>query len=867
MSFDWQTEEDGEWEDQTWQDKPETAVSPQPPWRTILFIVILFSVAGLVIYQQVDKRLAAATVAIESDIFAAHNLLSRAAANLDPDLGKAVFSGRDKGWSRTQSDLIATGLFYEHAGLGLTLTDDDAAFAPLFREDDRFIDLVLSPDLNGAELSYTRDFLAFTEDGVQPVTLQETAVYRRGETRWLLSPPLEPFWGEWQTAELENFTYSYPLRDEEILAQLTNDLQTLLEETCIALPELNCSPDTTLQIRFEKDPASLLETADPANLYKANLRLDLPTPTLVGLPIDDAGYQALLNAYAAKLISVLIANTVAYDCCEHAPMFQAIMTYQLSELGLAEWPVTQATQQRLANNGVHVEMLFRFWNSTDFSLIHHEYSYQLFGFVDYLLKQQIAGNTPFWLLAQMDSSNAFQSWLANMSDDSVNSADSISRGWWFYALTQSEVLTSANQPISLPAQDLQVGCQDDMFSDAGVPQTKLLRYEVANENWVEERAIEGLAFFNPLPQDDGVILQLIEVSEEQYWQTLLWRNSTSIEVMNLGNVYSISLGQMDPNGRFLLSYFGDIEDESLPEPLLIDMESCLDGNCRSTLLGQTPFWSPDGQKLLLTDLHLFESGQYTVDGRIVAFNLESLNQDSTLWLGDAQSSPDDRVSVGVGVSPFWINNEIFGFIRTAANVSLPVLQELVAASVYNFEPEVVLTTAVLTEAMPEQTGNPLFMRYAIAHPTNEDLLLVMASTQADDSYLFQVNRRTQAVELLFPLDLSGGEHSLGFSPDGRFLVATSIIQQVTNSPGSTLSFGAMHLYDLASGELKTFLTNTDLFFPAFTFDWSLDGNWLAFTRGNNVISLLAPAYDYQQTIFHEEGNCTSLAWVNPLPAE
>ncbi|MCA9943700.1 MAG: hypothetical protein KC449_09480, partial [Anaerolineales bacterium] len=157
MSFEWQTEEDGEWEEQTWQEKPETAVSPNPPWRTIIIIVFLLSVAGIVIFQQANKRLDEATTAVESDIFASHNLLARAAAGLDPDLGRAVLSGRDMGWSQTQSNLMETGLFYEHAGMGLTLADADSAYAPLFREDERFIDLTLSPDLNSAELIYARD--------------------------------------------------------------------------------------------------------------------------------------------------------------------------------------------------------------------------------------------------------------------------------------------------------------------------------------------------------------------------------------------------------------------------------------------------------------------------------------------------------------------------------------------------------------------------------------------------------------------------------------------------------------------------------------------------------------------------------------
>ncbi|MAT97396.1 MAG: hypothetical protein CL608_09665 [Anaerolineaceae bacterium] len=870
MSFDWQTDEDNEWDDKSWQEKPVTAVQPKPPWRTILIIVVLISVVGIVIYQQVNKRLDDATSSVESDIFATHNLLSRAAADQDADLGKAVLSGRDMGWSQVQSDLITAGLFYENPIFGLSLADAEMAYEPLFREDERFIDLQLDPDLNGAELSYARDFLAFTEDGLETVTLQQTAVYRRGETRWLFSPPLEGFWGEWQTVEQDNVTYVYPERDGEVMVQLADDLSTLLAEACATLPEMDCSP--TIRIRFDTDSESLLEATDPANLYEGNLRLNLPTPTLVGLPINNDGYEALLYAYGSKIISALIGHTLAYECCNRAPMFQALMTFQLSEMGLAHWPVTAQTQRDLANTGVHTELLFPYWSSTDFSSMNDEGSWQLFGFIDFLLKQYVPRATAMELMAQIIDARVYQSWLVSLTDEleynSFDQVNVISRDWWFYALTQAEAAAVSRQPISLPAQDLQVGCMDNPPWEE-MPQTLIYRYKLGSDTWEQEYDYAGLAFFNPLPQDDGVVLQLVDVSEEQYWQTLLWQNGRSVELMNMNDVYSISLGQMDPNGRFLLSYFGTEEFESAPSPQLIDMASCLAGTCDSTSLSQTPHWSPNGQRMLLSDMNLFESAQYMVDGRVITLNPDGNNQVSALWLRDAQAAPAEAVAVGEGGSPFWINNEQFGYIRNVPDATSPVSQELVVASVNDLESETVVTTAVLTEALPEGIGsNPLNMKYAIAHPTDESLLVLMATSRSYDSYLFQINRQTREITPLFPVDLSRGEHSLGFSPDGRFLAATGTIQQDSTSlVGENNIFGALHLYDLESGELQTILVNTDIFFPSFTFDWSMDGNWLAFTRDSNVIGLLAPAYDYQQMIVHEEGNCTSLAWINPLSTD
>lgn len=868
MSFDWQTEEEGGWDDQPWQEKPLLARSPKFPWRAIVVVAVLLAAVGVMVYRQVTRRIDEATTAVESDIFAAHNLLSRAAAGQDAALGKAVLSGRDLGWSQTQTDLLENGLFYQSPELGLRLPEDSTAFEPLFREDERFIDLIVAPDLNSAELLYARDFLALTEDGLETVTLQQTAVYRRGESRWLLSPPLEDFWGEWQTEELENLTVVYPERDTAVMVELIPMLQQLLADTCATLPELACRDP--LRIRFDTDPESLLEVADPANLYDENLRLNLPTPTLVGLPIGKDGYEALRIAYGKNVVSALIGHSLAYNCCRHAPVYQAILTYQLSELGLSEWPMTPEMYAQLAADGVYTDVLFPYWGSQDFADLQDENGRYLFAFVDFLVQRQMS---PVVLIQSMDSRQNFSSWLGEVSESFLapslmaNPAQEISRDWWFFTMSQSEMLASAEQPIPLPAQDLQIICTDNLDFSMDLQESQLFRYELGSETWQEEYTSLGMAFFNPLPRDNGVILQLVQATEDQYWETLWWHNGEATQVVTAEDVLSISLGQMDPNGRFLLTYTG-LEEDMLPASQLVDVDGCQEGSCDSTAMEGTPHWSPNGHLMLLTDTTLFESPQYMVDGRIITLSPNTPNQVTNLWLRETQAAPDERLKVGEGISPFWLTDTRFGFIRSVPQTYLPTSQELVVMQLDDLEPQPVLQTAALQAELPESNRrNPLLMRYALAHPTNPDLVFIMAATQADDSYIFQVDVTTAEVSLLLQLDLSRGEHSLGFSPDGRFLVATGSWWPETSPRDGTALFGVLNLVDLETGDQRSILTNNLVYFPSFTFDWSLDGNWLAFIRDDNVIGLIAPAYDYQQMIFQDAGLCTSLAWINPLPSD
>ncbi|GJM41006.1 MAG: hypothetical protein DHS20C20_12880 [Ardenticatenaceae bacterium] len=872
MSFDWQTEEDNDWDGESWQEAEETAVSPIKPWRTLIIILFLLAVGGFILYQQISSRIDETTSAVETNIFATHNLLGRAAASQDGELGKAVLSGRDLGWSQTQTNLLIEGLFYQNPAFGLALNDPETAYAPLSREDDRFISLELDPELNGAEMQFGQDYIGYTKTGVERVTLQQTAVYRRGETRWLLAPPLEAYWGEWQTEDIGLLTVSFPARDEEISVRLAEDLTTLLEESCADLPDLNCAG--TIQLRLDTNPDSLLAVADSANLYDGNLRFNLPAPSLIGLPINDVGYEALLNAYAAQLFAGIIAQSVSYECCQHAPMFQALMIYQLSELGLVEWPVTRQTHQDLAGMGVNAELLFPYWSGSEFTLLNEENSWQLFGFVDFLLNQYAPQLSALDLMDGMNQSRTYQSWLNGLLETTDRQPfgviDSISRDWWFYAMTQAEVTAVSEQPISLPAQDLQVSCLTEN-GITGNPDSKIYRYQLGNDSWIEEKTYPGLAFFNPLPQDNGVILQLISTSGAPFWQTIWWENGIGTDFADAEDFYSISLGQMDPDGQFLLTYFGTNDDfinsteEVVPEPLLIDIESCQNGSCATTQMTQIPHWSPNGEGMLLTTNQLFSESQYVVDGRILTLSLDAFDEASAISFRYLADAPETAVVVGEGIAPFWINDEQFGYIRTVTDSTQALSQELVYASVDDPTPVPLLTTDQLLEALPESSNRSfLEMRYAVAHPINPDLLVVMALQQAFDGNLFLLNRQTGEIELLFPLNNSRGEHALGFSPDGRFLVAISAIQpQTSGTAQQNPLFGALFLYDFETNNLQTILVNTDTFLPSFMFDWSRDGNWLAFTRDNGLLGLIAPAYNYQQTILHEFIDCNSLAWINP----
>jgi hypothetical protein len=104
----------------------------------------------------------------------------------------------------------------------------------------------------------------------------------------------------------------------------------------------DCPPGFTLQLRLYRAPDSLLSLYSPFRLSTVYLDgqqttlLSLPAPTLVGLPVDEAGYQVLYRGYAAQMALALL-NMFAAD----SPVFDfrgtlAIPDFatKLADLGL-----------------------------------------------------------------------------------------------------------------------------------------------------------------------------------------------------------------------------------------------------------------------------------------------------------------------------------------------------------------------------------------------------------------------------------------------------------------------------------------------------------------------------------------------------
>jgi hypothetical protein len=279
-------------------------------WRVVL---IVFTAAGLVaatVFLLVSRRANEITASVTQDVLAAHKVVQRAIAQSDTELFDTLVLqlGGDAGWHSVQRDLVQRAMLFDRRPFGLHLQ----AAVP------QVVQVNLSPDLKEAEVvteyAYT---MAAGPGTTETVRLRHTAVYRFDRQRWLLAPPGGyDFWGDSLTSKGERLVLAYPERDAPIGERLARDLDAALAQLCADSPSIECPTGFYVQLRLSTAPDHL-RSGYPL-IFRSSITdtafIEMPTPTLVGLPVDEAGYRALYRGYVREVAQ---AATSAYSAGSH----------------------------------------------------------------------------------------------------------------------------------------------------------------------------------------------------------------------------------------------------------------------------------------------------------------------------------------------------------------------------------------------------------------------------------------------------------------------------------------------------------------------------------------------------------------------
>lgn len=376
MSFDWQTEEAVDWEDLAQiPEEPETPKKGKS--HRFIFVgifVILAFVSGFVAYRLLAQRVDDGATQVESDLMASYAVVERAADAGDTELFASFLSGKDKAWAADYEQIVANGRYRDRSAFDLT-------WLPVADPVTAVISTTLNPEFTAAEVLAEHTYRIPIGNGLtQTVRLQHTAVYRLGADRWLLAPPEPDFWGDMLTEEGYYLTLNYPERDDDLARRLARDLDTKLVELC-HLVDFECDENFHIEIDLVTSVAALVPPFSSVPEGDNGIRLEFPTPSLIGVPQDDAGYEALARGYMDGVIGLTTLSFLEGECCRVGLFAPAIVEFQLVRMGVRSSPLTAVDWENLAQSGVTIAEGEQSWQSSEESQL------IAYAIIDFLLNE------------------------------------------------------------------------------------------------------------------------------------------------------------------------------------------------------------------------------------------------------------------------------------------------------------------------------------------------------------------------------------------------------------------------------------------------------------------------------------------------
>lgn len=610
-NFQWQTEEEGVWDGPVAEESPagtSTGRRRQYLVAILTLLVVGLALGGLI--RQLSQRVDEVGQQTEQDVRSSYSLLHEAAEQVDMDLFVLLLSGRDDIWVIQQQQLFSEGGLFNRELLGLSLLPNGAITHT------RIISLSLSPDLTSATLLAEQDYAIEIGNGLtETITLRQPMLFRQGPERWLYAPPQPGFWGEWRNLATPYLSLIYPSRDEALSRRLLSDLDGKVAALCGLA---DCPAGYQLHLEFSIEPASLtrIHLNNQATIVNQN-RYSLPTPTLVGLPANEASYQALYRAYARYVANlVLNQQQLGSQCCQQPALMSAWRDYLLAQLSLAPWSLTPAGYQQLTSQSlVDLEKIWQSDDGSDWPAAH-----ALIEFAG----QQLPANDLSRLVNSLEKVNNYWDWLLAFFPAGSAISD-LNKDWQRFLFERAYPNPAA--PIPLPVEDGYLLC-----GTANEAQ-RLFRYQ-PDINTISQVMADRF-FVDMWPRPDSDQLLLVEAYQGDTSRVKIWLWQAASEQLvwdGSGENYFYWDSRLDPAGQKLIVAYLD-QNQNQVHYQLLNLAECQAGDCTSRPVDGWLDWSANGQYTLVSRLELTQSNYYFGDGsgRIIR-SLPSPGQ--PFWLTD-----------------------------------------------------------------------------------------------------------------------------------------------------------------------------------------------------------------------------------------
>ncbi len=829
MTFHWQTDDEPGWNDSP---PPTPAPTRFRSWPLVLLFIGVLALGGYSIYQQISERVETVSANMRAEVLGSHRLLQRALDERDEEIFLELLSGRVPAWLAAQRQLFLQDGLVDRQALGLKAVSDSAA---------EIQDVILSPDLEEAEVIATRYFTVPAPDGITAtVALDQVNVYRRGEARWLVAPPTAEAWTTWQSLSGDYLDITHIARDGAIVPRLLEALDGDVARLCRS--GFSCPAGLRMRVQLDPDPATLVRLDELRVLFAAGEPLVLPAPSLIGLPRDEAGFQALRRSYGARLVAAAITRIEGYACCERAVFLEALLKAHWAQLDLGPPLARPGDYRRALRRSLDLGELYTsvapYWFRPLSAVQPDEATWRASLLLDFLLSQhpEIA---PGSLYDSMMSTRRLGDWATQfVTGLALLETDPALEGRWIEWLAARTGI-STSVPSSLMQDNLLALCtplespegvDEDVFTFPHIlhafdPRLRRL-VPVSNEPYTS---------LMPLPAGAGAILQQLDLSDLELGseQSLVyWHQGEGQPIYRLPSRTATTIQSLAPDGSAVTLLSFPIASGRANQTLLLALGQCTSDDCApaSLLPTRTARWSPDSRQLLL------------------------LSSDRQLWLVDRQgqtlslSTPGDRVFAAA-----WEDADRILLYSLPPRVTDPgSLQRHIVST---GEREVILGEEDLLATLGRGLEERAEVLYLTTIPEAPERALLAVQTRPTDRFSITfvwLDVATGALTPWMTIDrtLFDQDAAQNF-PAGGDAVALMLSR-------FDVPYGELLWHDMATG--RSFQVVVKNWFTPGAYAWSGDGAWLAIAR-DQYIYLVAPRLREEHLLIHGLPQCNRVAWT------
>ncbi|MEM8857494.1 MAG: hypothetical protein AAGD96_04195, partial [Chloroflexota bacterium] len=309
---------------------------------------ILLVIAGLAWWQIESTEDDLTDAVLESWAIVQTSQLSN-----DPELLINQLSGRSLDWISVQQILLAQNKLTRRGELISSLKFESS-------ESEAPPEIAFSPDLTEAILTHE---IIYVDRRGRLIALEQDEVFRLGSDRWLLSPADVSYWGESpleeniQYSQNQRFAFAAPDRDAEFVAQIVSGLEARLDETCETGFQRACWQLNQPQILLQFSPTITDQ------LLLGEYQIDaqtfvLPSPSLIGNPVDSSQELLLIQAYADVFLEDYLLLLFSLDeGFASTPFLRAVTNSALGQSDAVS-PLTVSDFKRIEEELDEIEIAF-----------------------------------------------------------------------------------------------------------------------------------------------------------------------------------------------------------------------------------------------------------------------------------------------------------------------------------------------------------------------------------------------------------------------------------------------------------------------------------------------------------------------------